>query len=240
MAKKRINTYKFTPGIPQSGNLYPNAWAQINANKEWLKDESNAFLDFKITQDTAANLYPNATLRYLNNREYVKAEVAAWVAVQVAGNIAPFAGYTATATQIKNDLEEVLQSAYLDMRYGGNENIRTQSQTYYIDGVLQLASAGERELAYWIKAKQIIDLYIFTGLAYGTINGESLSQNSSGSNAEAAGKTGFAANMAVIDTVVDDGILNYQHYQVLCMRLPILLMTVLYVKETWVITLMVY
>ena len=208
MAKKRINTYKFTPGIPQSGNLYPNAWAQINANKEWLKDESNAFLDFKITQDTAANLYPNATLRYLNNREYVKAEVAAWVAVQVAGNIAPFAGYTATATQIKNDLEKVLQSAYLDMRYGGNENIRTQSQTYYVDGVLQLASAGEPELAYWTKAKQIIDLYIFTGLAYGTINGDGLSQDSTGSNAEANGKTSFAANMAVIDNVVDNGILN--------------------------------
>ena len=30
----------------------------INANKEWLKDESNAFIDFKIAQDTAADLYP--------------------------------------------------------------------------------------------------------------------------------------------------------------------------------------
>ena len=180
MAKKRINTYKFTPGIPQSGNLYPNAWAQINANKEWLKDESNAYIDFKITQDTAANLYPNATLRYLNNREYVKAEVASWVAVQVAGNIAPFAGYTATATQIKNDVEKVINAAYLDMRYGGNENVRTQSQSYYVDGVLQLASAGEPELAYWTKAKQIIDLYIFTGLAYGTINTDGLTQNTSG------------------------------------------------------------
>ena len=208
MAKKRINTYKFTPGIPQSGNLYPNAWAQINANKEWLKDESNAYIDYKITQDTAADLYPSASLRYLNNREYIKAEVAAWVAVQVAGNISPFAGYTKTATQIKNDVEGVIQAAYLDMRYGGNENIRTTSQSYYVDGVLQLAAAGEPELAYWTKAKQIIDLYIFTGLSYGTINGDGLTQNTSGSNAEAGAKTGFAANMAVIDNVVDNGILN--------------------------------
>ena len=208
MAKKRIQTYKFTPGIPQSGNLYPNAWAQINANKEWLKDESTAFIDAKIVTDTAADLYPNSSLRYLNNREYVKAEVAAWVAVQVAGNISPFAGYTKTATQIKTDVEAVIQAAYLDMRYGGNENIRKQSQTYYVDGVLQLASAGEPELAYWTKAKQIIDLYIFTGLAYSSINTDGLSQNTSGSNAEPAGKTGFAANMAVIDNVVDNGILN--------------------------------
>ena len=208
MAKKRIQTYKFTPGIPESGNLYPNAWAQINANKEWLKDESTAFIDTKIVTDTAADLYPNSSLRYLNNREYVKAEVAAWVAVQVAGNISPFAGYTKTATQIKTDVEAVIQAAYLDMRYGGNENIRKQSQTYYVDGVLQLASAGEPELAYWTKAKQIIDLYIFTGLAYSSINTDGLSQNTSGSNAEPAGKTGFAANMAVIDNVVDNGILN--------------------------------
>ena len=208
MAKKRINTYKFTPGIPQSGNLYPNAWAQINANKEWLKDESNAYIDYKITQDTAADLYPSASLRYLNNREYVKAEVAAWVAVQVAGNISPFAGYTKTATQIKNDVEKVINAAYLDMRYGGNENVRTQSQSYYVDGVLQLAAAGDPELAYWTKAKQIIDLYIFTGLGYSTINGDGISQNTSGSNAEAGGKTNFAANMAVIDNVVDNGILN--------------------------------
>jgi hypothetical protein len=208
MAKKRINTYKFTPGIPQSGNLYPNAWAQINANKEWLKDESNAYIDFKITEDTAADLYPSATLRYLNNREYVKAEVAAWVATQVSGNISPFAGYTKTATEIKNDVEKVINAAYLDMRYGGNENVRTQSSSYYVDGVLQLASAGEPELAYWTKAKDIINLYIFTGLAYGTINTDGLSQNTSGSNAEANGKTAFVANMNIIDNVVDNGIIN--------------------------------
>ena len=82
------------------------------------------------------------------------------------------------------------------------------NQSYYVDGVLQLAAAGEPELAYWNKAKDIIDLYIFTGLAYGTINVEGISQNTSGSNAEAGGKTNFAANMAVIDNVVDNGILN--------------------------------
>ena len=67
MAKKRINTYKFTPGIPQSGNLYPNAWAQINANKEWLKDESNAFLDFKITQEIYDNIASAGILKMHND-----------------------------------------------------------------------------------------------------------------------------------------------------------------------------
>ena len=82
--KRRIENYKFTP-YPLSGNPYPQC-GTINANKEWLKDESNAFIDFKIAQDTAADLYPNnqTELQYL---EYIQAEVAAWVAVQVAGNI---------------------------------------------------------------------------------------------------------------------------------------------------------
>ena len=208
MAKKRINNYKFTPGIPQSGNLFPNAWAQINANKEWLKDESTAFIDYKIVEDSAADLYPNTSLRYLNNREYVKAEVAAWVAVQVAGNISPFAGYTKTATEIKADVEAVIQAAYLDTRYGGNENIISQSSSYYIDGVLQLAQAGEPEIAYMEKARQILDLYIFTGLPYSTINNDGISQNTSGSNAEANGRSGYKANLDVIIDVVDNGILQ--------------------------------
>ena len=208
MAKKRINTYKFTPGIPQSGNLFPNAWAQINANYEWLKDESSAYIDAKIVEDTAANLYPNTSTRYLNNKEYVKAEVAAWVAVQVAGNIAPFAGYTKTATEIKNDVGKVIEAAYLDTRYGGNENIRKQSQTYYIDGVLQLAAAGEPEIAYMEKARDIFNLYIFPGLAYSSINTDGLSQNTSGTNAEVNGRTGYLANINVVINVVDNGILQ--------------------------------
>ena len=113
MAKRRIENYKFTPGIPLSGNLYPNAWAQINANKEWLKDESNAFIDYKIAQDTAADLFPNTSARITNNLEYVKAEVAAWVAVQVAGNLSPFAGYTKLATDIKTDVGNVVNACLL-------------------------------------------------------------------------------------------------------------------------------
>ena len=44
MAKRRINDYKFIPGIPTTGNLYPNAWAQTNANQEYLKDEATAYI----------------------------------------------------------------------------------------------------------------------------------------------------------------------------------------------------
>ena len=191
MAKRRIENYKFTPGIPLSGNLYPNAWAQINANKEWLKDESNAFIDYKIAQDTAADLYPNTSARITNNLEYVKAEVAAWVAVQVAGNVSPFAGYTKLAADIKTDVGNVVNAAYRDTRYGGNENIRAQSETYFADGVLQLANDGDPEIAYLVKARDIVVNYILPGIAYSSINTDGLSQNTTGSNGEVNGISGY-------------------------------------------------
>ena len=208
MAKRRINNYKFTPGIPQNGNLYPNAWAQINSNYAWLLDEASAFIDYRIALDSSANLFPNTSNRIVNNLEYVKAEVAAWVAVQVAGNISPFAGYTGLAANIKEDVGNVINAAYFDTRYGGNENIRTQSQSYYNDGVLQLAGDGEPEIAYMEKARAIITQNILTGVTYSSINSEALTQNKTGANAEAGGITQFTTNINVIINVVDNGILQ--------------------------------
>ena len=127
MAKKRINDYKFIPGIPTTGNLYPNAWAQLNANFEFLKDEATAFIASRVTTDTAYDPYPNASARIVANLNYIKAEVAKYVENQVAGNVAPFAGYTGLSANIKADVEKVVNAAYKDTRYGGNERIRTQS-----------------------------------------------------------------------------------------------------------------
>ncbi len=71
MAKRRINDYKFIPGIPTTGNLYPNAWAQINANQEYLRDEATAYIATGVTIDTAYDAYPNTSARITNNLEYI-------------------------------------------------------------------------------------------------------------------------------------------------------------------------
>ena len=103
--------------------------------------------------------------------------MAAWVAVQVAGNVSPFAGYTKLAADIKTDVGNVVNAAYRDTRYGGNENIRAQSETYFADGVLQLANDGDPEIAYLVKARDIVVQYILPGIAYSSINTDGLSQN---------------------------------------------------------------
>ena len=63
MAKRRIENYKFTPGIHY--NLYH---VHNHATNNGC-DNPNAFIDFKIAQDTAADLYPNASNRITNNLE---------------------------------------------------------------------------------------------------------------------------------------------------------------------------
>ena len=208
MAKKRINDYKFIPGIPTTGNLYPNAWAQLNANFEFLKDEATAFIASRVTTDTAYDPYPNASARIVANLNYIKAEVAKYVENQVAGNVAPFAGYTGLSANIKADVEKVVNAAYKDTRYGGNERIRTQSNTYYIDGVLQLGDQGNPEIQYLTYARTLIDSYILPGVANSTINTEGISQNTSGSNGEAAGRTLMKSNMNLIINAIDNGILT--------------------------------
>ena len=208
MAKRRINEYKFIPGIPTTGNLYPNAWAQLNANFEFLKDEATAFIASRVTSDTAYDAYPNASARIVNNLNYIKAEVAKYVENQVAGNVAPFAGYTGLSANIKADVEAVVNAAYKDTRYGGNERLRTQSNTYYIDGVLQLGDQGNPEIQYLTYARTLIDTYILPGVANSTINTEGISQNTSGSNGEAAGRTLMKSNMDVIINAIDNGIIT--------------------------------
>ena len=58
------------------------------------------------------------------------------------------------------------------------------------------------------KARDIFNLYIFPGLAYSSINTDGLSQNTSGTNAEVNGRTGYLANINVVINVVDNGILQ--------------------------------
>ena len=48
MAKKRINNYKFKPGMGYSDNLYPNAYSLLNANKAFLLSESVAYLNKEV------------------------------------------------------------------------------------------------------------------------------------------------------------------------------------------------
>ena len=53
MAKKKINNYKFKPGIGYTENLFPNAYALLNANKAFLQAETGQFITERVSDATA-------------------------------------------------------------------------------------------------------------------------------------------------------------------------------------------
>ena len=169
MAKKKLKNYIFQTGIPKSGNNYPIAHNLISKNVDWIKDEMMGYILEKTNLHTKADIYPNTSNRITNNRTFIKDEVWAWVAAQVAGNVAPFAGFTKTEDTVEADVEKVVDAIARDVRYGGNENLRTQTGTYFIDGVLQLANSGDPEIAYWTYMRTLIKDYILPGSAFSSL-----------------------------------------------------------------------
>ena len=52
MAKKKIYDYKFYPGLGLDDNLYPNAYALLTLNKEFIKKEVAAWIQYQVNAGT--------------------------------------------------------------------------------------------------------------------------------------------------------------------------------------------
>ena len=48
MAKTQIKDYVFNPGLGAADNLYPNAWALLNANKSFIQKEATAWIQDQV------------------------------------------------------------------------------------------------------------------------------------------------------------------------------------------------
>jgi len=53
MAKTQIKNYVFKPGIGATGNLYPNAYSLLNANKAFIQKESTAWIADQVSAGAA-------------------------------------------------------------------------------------------------------------------------------------------------------------------------------------------
>lgn len=51
MAKKKIYNYKFYPGLGISDNTYPNAYALLTLNKEFIQEEVAAWIQYQVAQN---------------------------------------------------------------------------------------------------------------------------------------------------------------------------------------------
>ena len=207
MAKRKVVNYIFQPGIPKSGNLFPNAYDLIQNNLEFLKDESVAYVADRVATDTAANNFPNAVARLDNNKEFIKDEVAAWVAQQVGANVPPYAGYGYDVLALETTIDNYITRLKNDLRYGGNENTVSFAQSYYTDGSLNIPGDGEPEVTYFEYARDLCVSYILPGVNFSNLQSVT-SQDTSGGTAEPTGTTTFTALANGFITTLDNGIIN--------------------------------
>lgn len=65
MAKRKINQYKFKPGIGYTENKFPNAHSLLSTNKIWLIDEVAQFIQSRVSGASAYQQQLEDTIRDL-------------------------------------------------------------------------------------------------------------------------------------------------------------------------------
>jgi hypothetical protein len=151
--------------------------------------------------------YFNARRLIFSNKAFLQAEISAWINVQIAGNIAPFIGFTYGGTDQSNcerDVGLIVDALRYDLTYGGNLETVVAARAYYSYGVYVGDSASKlRALAVQGRIKDIID-NIATGDNAGWTKsvGNALNQDDSGTaGSAAAGIFAQARIQEIIDTI---------------------------------------
>jgi hypothetical protein len=156
---------------------------------------------------TAVSLYPNAVALLTNNKEFLKDEVTAWVATQVAGNIAPFVGYTLNSVTFKLNLGLIIDGYIYDIRYGGEEGTRDIISRYWVGTTAQISGARTPEVAAYNKLRDIINNNILPKVSYSSVQSPVTStQNTSGATGEAGTTTIVTSLASVVSGVTTNGL----------------------------------
>jgi hypothetical protein len=205
MAKKKINNYVFRPGMSYLGNLKPNAYASILANREHLKKELSGFINRRVTVDTAFQYYPEAIRLLTSNRTYMQYEVVAWIQNQVANNIAPFVGYTYDTAKCLRDTLYNIDAYIHDLRYGGNEETRKIAGFYWIGSTPQIDGPRTPETAAYAFLRSLINNYILTRAAAPSFQG-TYSQYTTGPSAESQVASKVTALTQITIDVITNGL----------------------------------
>ena len=153
--------------------------------------------------------YANAVAQIEANYEFIKEEITSWIAVQVAGAIAPFAAnFVYSEESCKRDVEYILDALRYDLTYGGNFQTTVASRSYFVDGS-PVYGAGEKEetLAAYAHLKTIVgDVITETVITPST--GNSITQDVDGTAGSAGAETFAEARVQEIyDTIDTDGTL---------------------------------
>ena len=205
MAKKQIKNYAFYPGTASSSNAYPNAYTLLINNKEFVKEESSAYIAAQIIADSNQNLYPNAVTLLTNNKEFLKDEIRAWIAAQVLASTPPFSGYTYDADKCERDVGYVIDAYIYDLRYGGTEQTTDVSKQYWLGGTAQIDGDRAPEVAAHTQLRSIINNFILPRVGYSALQSPVVTtQNITAPSGEA----GTTSRISTLSTILVDVIQN--------------------------------
>jgi len=144
------------------------------------------------------NAYPNAVTRLSNNKRYIQVMATAYIAYQVANNVSPFINFTYNSFKCERDVGYVIDAYINDLRFGGNVETVQMGSFYWSNGIPQIDGDRSPEISTHNYIRDLINNYIFTGTAASPAYQTIVTQNASGSAAEAGASTvitGLAGNL---------------------------------------------
>jgi len=141
MAKQKVESYIFQPGIPLSGNRYPGAYELIQNNVEFICDEVVAWIAAQVT----ANAADPTSFWYNYTYNSPKCE---------------------RDTRYNLQGTDGTGGVLYDMRYGGNAQARFLASKYWINSTPQIDGDRQPEIAAKNFATTLINNYILPQGAY--------------------------------------------------------------------------
>jgi hypothetical protein len=200
--------HKATLGTYLSGTSLTRSNALFDEIIDIITNGEGAANSFTLTDPTGYDTgYLNARRLLVANRTFIQDEIDAWIAVQVAGNIAPFTtGFTYDAAACRRDVGFIVDALQYDLTYGGNLETFNAAVAYFVGTTPQYGS-GEKAatLAAYQRLKSIVGS-IAQGVAITKSSGNTGTQDISGT-AGSVGAALFAQARIddIINTITLDG-----------------------------------
>ena len=181
MAKQKIDTYIFQPGIPLKDNRYPNAYELIQNNVEFICDEVVAW----IAAQVLANAADPTSFWYNYTYNSPKCERDTRYNLQ---------GVDGTGGII------------YDLRYNGNAQARYLASKYWINSTPQIDGDRQPEIAAKNFARDLINNYILPQQAFTTAQSPIVTTQYT--NSAIAYESGADARVTTLMGIITDVILN--------------------------------
>lgn len=164
------------------------------------------YSEFLPALNPTYNAYPNAVTRLINNTSYIVAMASAYINFQVQNNVSPFVGYTYDDGKCRRDIGYVLDAVINDLRYNGNTDVSLIGSFYWFNGIPQIDGDRSQEISTQNYIRDLINNYIFTGVAASPAYQTLVTQNTSGSNAEGGASARITSLYSTLTTIISTGV----------------------------------